>query len=62
MGMPIRAALALQVILKFFAPLLDEGDGRHSGCVAERAEGAAQHVFGKIADVVDVFVDRAAFM
>src|ERR1700683_5273662 len=49
-----RAGLAIEMIFKFFAKLFDEGDGRHRGRVAERAESAAQHVLGEVLHVVDV--------
>src|ERR1700760_2486592 len=48
--------IACGVVFKLFAELLDEGDGRHGCCVAEWAEGAAQHVFGEILNVVDVLL------
>ena len=58
----VGAALAVEMVFKLFAEFLDEGDGGHRRCVAERAEGAAQHVFGEVADVVDVLFDAAAGM
>src|SRR5665213_3860687 len=47
--------LAVQVVLKLFAELLNKSDGRHSRCVAERAKGATQHVFRQVLNVVDIF-------
>jgi len=38
-------AFAVQVIFKLLSKLRDYAYRRHSRCVAERAEGAAQHVF-----------------
>ena len=52
-----RAGLAVQVVFKFLAELLHEAHRGHGRCIAERAEGAAHHVFGEVADVVDVFGD-----
>ena len=52
--------VAFDVVFKLFAELLDEADGGHGRCVAERAEGAAHHVFGEVLDVVDVFLVAAA--
>src|SRR6266446_6156160 len=43
------------MLLEFFAPLLHDADGGQRRGVAERAEGAAQHIFGEVADEVDVF-------
>src|SRR5262249_25514637 len=37
------------------AEFLNDADGWHRGCVAQRAEGAAQHVFGKFTDQINVF-------
>src|ERR1700689_4899593 len=48
------AGVAVQVIFKLLAKLLDESDGRHRGCIAERAECAAEHVFREVLDVIDV--------
>src|SRR5579863_575839 len=49
-----RARFPVQVIFKFFAKLLDESQGWHRCRIAERAEGAAHHVFGEVADIVDI--------
>src|ERR1700733_11081792 len=54
--------VACDVVFKLFAELLDEGDGGHGCCVSERTEGAAQHVFGKILNVVDVLLAPAAIV
>ena len=43
-----------EIVFKFVAELFDDADGGHRGGVAQRAEGAAQHVFGKVADHNDV--------
>src|SRR6266849_3196283 len=43
------------MLLEFVAPLLYDADGGQRGSVTERAEGAAQHVFGELADEVDIF-------
>lgn len=61
-GVVVWAASAVQMVFKLFTKLFDEGDGGHGGGVAEGAEGAAQHVFSEVADVVDVPIDGAAFM
>src|SRR5262249_26956449 len=53
----VRAA-PVQVIFKFVAPLLHDADSRQSGGIAERAEGAAEHIFRQVAHEIDVF--RAA--
>jgi hypothetical protein len=42
------------MIFKLLAKFFDESDGRHGSGVAERTESAAQHVFRKVLDVVDV--------
>src|SRR6185312_13890475 len=55
-----RARLAVQVIFKLVAKLLYERDSRHGRRVAQRAEGAAQHVFRQVLDVVDVFFSAEA--
>jgi hypothetical protein len=47
------------VIFELFAELLDEAERGHRRCVAERAEGAAHHVFGEVLNVVDVFLAAA---
>ncbi len=52
--LPVGAGTAIQVCFKFFAELLYEADDGHGRCVAERAEGAAQHVLGEVAEVVDI--------
>src|SRR5580704_16032852 len=39
-----RARLAVQMIFKFFAKLLHNGNCRHSCGVAQRAKSASQHV------------------
>src|SRR5664279_5322802 len=46
---------AVQVVLKLFAKLFYKCDGRHSRGVAERAKGAAQHVFRQVLNVVNIF-------
>src|SRR5215472_1800115 len=57
-GSFVVSAASLQVIFEFVAEFLHDADGGHRGGVAERAEGAAEHVLGELADQVDVF--RAA--
>src|SRR5271156_2705482 len=52
--------VACDVVFKLFAALLKEGDGGHGCCATERAEGAAQHVFGEILNVVDVLLIASA--
>src|SRR5713226_3704942 len=43
------------MLLEFVAPLLHDADGGQRRGVAKRAEGAAQHIFGEVADKVDIF-------
>src|SRR5262245_32873452 len=43
------------MVFKLAAEFLHDADGRHRGGVAERAEGAAQHVLRELAHHVDVF-------
>ena len=50
---------AFNIVFKLFAELFDEAEGGHRSGVAERAEGAAHHVFGEVLDVVDVFFGAA---
>src|SRR3954452_15667932 len=58
----VRAWAAFQVVLKFFSEFFYEGDRRHRRGVAQRAEGAAQHVFCEILHVVDIFHHSTAGM
>src|SRR6201987_5691426 len=53
---------AIQVIFEFLTELLDERDGRHRRRVAKRAECPAQHVLGKVLNVVDVLLEAAPSM
>ena len=55
-------AISGDVILELLTEFFDEGDGGHGGGVAERAEGAAHHVFGEVLDVVDVLGVAAALV
>src|ERR1700754_3338782 len=50
----LLGAMALQILFKLAAELLHEAERGHGCCVAERAEGAAHHVFGEVLDVVNV--------
>src|SRR6266478_9342930 len=50
-----KGTAPVQMLLEFVAPLLHDADGGQRRGVAERAEGAAQHIFGEVADEVDVF-------
>ena len=43
------------MVFKFAAEFLHDADGGHCGGVAQGTEGAAQHIFGKLADQVDIF-------
>src|SRR6266851_2192660 len=43
------------MLLEFVAPLLHDADGGQRRGVAERAKRAAQHIFGDVADEVDIF-------
>src|ERR1700722_6553774 len=54
--------VACNIVFKLFAELLDECDSGHGCCVTERTEGAAQHVFGEILNVVDVLLIPAAIV
>src|SRR5260221_12277214 len=56
----VRTGLAVQVIFKFLTPLLYDGHGRDSSRVAQRTEGASQHVLRKIINVVNVAFLAAA--
>src|SRR5579864_2142714 len=51
--------LTIQVIFKFLSEFLHDGNCRHGGGVAEWTEGASQHVFRKIADIVDILLNPA---
>src|SRR4051794_38055525 len=53
----IRTRPAFQVCFEFFAELLDHADYGHGSSVAERAEGAPQHVLAEVAQVIDVLHD-----
>src|ERR1044071_4216885 len=57
-----RAWPSFKVRFKFFPKLLDERDRGHGRGITQRAEGAAQHVFGEVLDVVDVALHSAAGM
>src|SRR5271154_7445524 len=48
-------ATSVQMLFKFIAPLGYDADSRQRSGVAERAEGAPQHVFREVAHEVDVF-------
>src|SRR5260370_20074644 len=52
--------VAIDVVFELFAELLDEAQGGHGCCVAERAEGAAHHVFGEVLDVIHILARAAA--
>src|ERR1700674_2696732 len=52
--LPIGAGTAVQMCFKIFAEFLYEADDRHSRCIAERAKGSAQHVFGEVLHVLDI--------
>src|ERR1700733_518807 len=54
--------MVLNVSLELAAELLEKADHRHGRCVAERAEGAAQHVLGEVAHVIDIFHRAVAFV
>src|SRR5438045_1259725 len=56
----VRAGAAFQVVLKFFSEFLYEGDRGHRRGVAQRTEGAAQHVLCEVLHVIDIFSDSAA--
>ena len=52
--------VTVDVFFEFFAEFLDEAKGGHRGCVAERAEGAAHHVFREVLHVIDILLCAAA--
>src|SRR5580692_5113488 len=56
----VGTGFAVQVVFKLLAKLVNEGDGGHGGCVAQGAEGAAQHVLRQITNIVDIFGHAAA--
>src|ERR1035437_2861085 len=58
----VGARFTVQVIFEFLPELLHDGDGRHGGGIAQRAERAAQHVFSDIADQVDIGACALAVM
>src|SRR3954471_5179116 len=58
----VGARFAVQVIFEFVAELLHDGDGRHGGGIAERAEGTTQHVLRNIADQVNVRTGAVPFV
>src|SRR5438552_4085740 len=57
-----RARLAFQMIFKFFSELLHNRNRRQRGCIAQRTEGASQHVFGQVLNVINVLSNAAACM
>src|SRR5438128_1446047 len=50
----IRTRLAVQVIFKLLPPFLHDGHRRNRRSVAQRTEGASQHVLRQIINVVNV--------
>src|SRR5271154_3783867 len=48
-------AFPVQMVFKFVAPFLDDADGRQSRGIAERAESAPEHIFGKLVDQRNIF-------
>src|SRR5581483_7201812 len=53
-------ALALEILLKLGAELLNKAERGHRSRIAQRAEGAAHHVLGQVLNVVDVLPVAAA--
>src|ERR1700733_6592193 len=49
-------ALAVEMIFELVAPFLDDADRGQRGGVAERAEGAPEHVFRQLVDQRNVFL------
>src|SRR5579884_3217586 len=49
-----RSGMFLQVLFEFAAKLCNETAGRHRGRIAERAEGAAEHVIRELANEIDI--------
>src|SRR5258706_16138111 len=49
------------ILVKIAGEFLDDGDRRHGGGVAQRAEGAAQHVLRKLAQQCGVLASAIAF-
>src|ERR1035437_585980 len=58
----VGARFTVQVIFEFLPELLHDGDGRHGGGIAQRAERAAQHVLSDIAKQVDIGACALAVM
>src|ERR1700744_3604213 len=54
------SALALEILLELRAELLHKADCGHRGRAAQRAKGAAPHVFGRVLNVVDVLLVATA--
>src|SRR5664279_3737050 len=58
----IRTRLTVEVVLEFLTKLLNVGNDRHRRRVAQRTEGATQHVLRQVLQVVDVLGHAAARM
>src|SRR5690349_5798091 len=57
-----RRWICPDVLLELVAEFFEEADHRHGRGVAERAEGAPQHVFGEVAHIVDVLRGAVALV
>src|SRR5277367_781037 len=50
------------MVFEFVAPFLDDADGRQGRGIAERAESAPEHIFGKFVDQRNIFGAAAALV
>ena len=50
------------MILEFVAEFFHDGNHRQRRGIAQRAEGAAQHVLGDVAEQADILLGSAAVM
>src|ERR1700720_3543046 len=53
---------AFQMVLEFLSKLFNNGNRRHGCGIAQRTEGASQHVFRQVLNVVDVLLHAAPSM
>src|SRR5262249_3023115 len=58
----VVGATAVQVVLKFIAPLLHDADSGQCCRIPKRAESTAKHVPGKLAHQVYVFTAAKSFV
>src|SRR5580704_7442693 len=55
-------AFPVQMVFEFVAPFFNDADGRQRRGIAERAEGAPEHIFRKLVNQWDIFRAAAAFV